>query len=655
MNNKNENLIRNKRQTVAKFRLLERHTVRNKNTLYVNKNIYYLLCRPETFVNAYGKISKNPGSLTDGVIEAEGTMALFGLEQAKRISDKFKKNTYRWKPGRRVWIPKPGKQSKRPIDTPTQEDRIVQEALRGILEAIFEPEFKAFEKSNQFMCTNYGFRPGISAWEAVKNIEIRGRRTTYVIEGDIMQAYNYVNHQKLMKILRRRITDEAFLAVMYNLLKSGVMENNKYQHSLIGTPQGGIVSPLLFNVYMFENDKKIYETVVKPRMDQKTKPRTNPDYARLTYQLTLLKKRTTTNPTDKRMRTRSIKAIQSKLFSTPSQSIVSLPKHALYCRYADDWVLLVTGTKGEAESIQTHMSSLLKQDQFLELNRSKTKITRLNEGFPFLGFRIKMNDNKQIKIAKLLRKKSNGSMERILKRVTSRAITINPDKSRLINNLINQGFCKKGSTQMPIAKASWTVLDNYEIVKKYAQTIRGIYSYYANCDNKKTLNRVQYILKYSCAKTLARRKKTSVRQIYKSYGENMQITKHVVTSKERSSLKTEYPNNKSLGLIKRRQATQKDFDPFYIKTHWRTKFKMYSECCVCGASEGVAMHHLRSVRQLVTQTNRHKKKGKDFEFIKNQLKRIQIPVCKACHGDITYGKYNKDKPIDYFNQFLARL
>jgi group II intron reverse transcriptase/maturase len=641
-------------ETLAKFRLLERHVARNQKTLYKNKNLYYLLCRPETFINAYAKISKNPGSLRDGVIEGEGTMRLFGLEQGEAISNKFKKHTYKWKAGRRVWIPKSGRGSKRPIDISTQEDRIVQEALRGILEAIYEPEFREFENANGFMCTNYGFRPGMSAWNAVENIKIKGRRTVYVIEGDIQHAYTNVNHRKLMLILRRRIADEEFLGVVYDLLKAGVMDKGHFQHSLIGTPQGGIVSPLLFNIYMFENDKKIYETLIKPRMDKKSKPQSNPDYNRLMKKISQLKKQQVNSREEKRVRTKGIKALQKRLFTIPSQKISSLPSHALYCRYADDWVLLVTGTKADMAKIQTTMGAMLRQDQFLELNPNKTKITRLDEGFPFLGFRIKMTKNTQIKITRLVRKKRNGSMERILKRVNSRSITIIPDKLRLMDNLESSGFFRINSFK-PISKGSWTVLDKYEIVKKYAQLIRGIYHYYSACDNKRILNRVQYILKYSCAKTLARREKTSVRQVFKKYGENMKVTKHIKGTKEELILTIKYPSNSLLVSSKRRQVVEKEFDPFYIQTFWRTKFKMYSECCICGASSGVAMHHLQSVRQLTTQRNKHRKKEKDFEFIKNQLCRIQIPVCKACHRNITYGKYNKDKPIDYYNQFLARL
>lgn len=559
MNRKNEFLSKGIRQK-TNGRLLERHTVRNQNTSYVNKHLYYLLCRPETFVDAYAKVSKNQVVVNFSTkLKSKGS-ELAALEQAQRISNQFKK---------RVWVGG----SKWSIET--REALIVQEALNSILEAIYEPEFKAFERLNKFTCTNYGFRLGTNAWEAVYNIKINGRRTTHVIEADIEQAYSHLNHRKLMQILRRRIKDEAFLGVVYSLLKSGVMDNSRFQHSLIGTPfspraRGGTVSALLLNVYMFDMDKKIYETVVQPLINRKTKPRANPAYAQLTYKLIQKKKLPTTSATEKRTRTRLIKAVQKQLFRIPSQEISSLPKHALFCRYANNWVLLVTGTMTETKNILTHMSSLYKQTLCLELSPSKTKITRLDNGFQWLGFSIKMNNTKPIKITKLLRKKrdSSGRLERVLKRVTSRVITINPDKKRLLSNFINQGFCKKAGVHMPSAKAAWTVLSNFQIVNSYAQVIRGLYTYYANCDNKKALNWAQYVLKYSCAKTLARRKKISIRQIFKVYGGNMRVIK---TGSKTGVTKTEFPSNSILKLITTKPTICSDFDPFYVKTFPRIK------------------------------------------------------------------------------------
>ena len=118
---------------------------RNLNTSHINYKIHHLLCKPEIYINSYGNISKNKGSTTLGIRGDEGYLLSFGKEKAQAIAKSFSTNTYKWAPTRRTWIPKPGKNKLRPIDTPTQKDRIVQEAIRSILECIFEPEFVEFE------------------------------------------------------------------------------------------------------------------------------------------------------------------------------------------------------------------------------------------------------------------------------------------------------------------------------------------------------------------------------------------------------------------------------------------------------------------------------------------------------------------------------
>lgn len=191
-------------------------------------------------------------------------MKFFGLNDATKIATKIKQNKYKFKPVKRTWIPKPGKNKKRPIDVPTQSDRIVQEALRGILEAIFEPEFKHWGHITRNLSNNYGFRPGMGPWKSLGILKKYHKPCTMVIEGDIVSAYNNVNHGILLSILRKRIKDKKFLGLIKQLLKSGIMDEKKYEHSLIGTSQRGIVSPLLFKIYLFGLDKFVFNEIIFP-------------------------------------------------------------------------------------------------------------------------------------------------------------------------------------------------------------------------------------------------------------------------------------------------------------------------------------------------------------------------------------------------------
>lgn len=228
-----------------KFLYLENFRKRNESTKYINKRMYHLLYKPETFINAYKNISKNKGALTKGIKTDNEAILFFGLEHANLLCRKFTTKTYKWFQLRRTWIPKPGKKKMRPIDTPTQEDRIVQEAIRGILEAIFEPEFKEFEKITKCRCSNYEFRQGKSCFQAVDNLKKYGQNTNVVIERDISSAYNSINHKLLLREIGKRIKDKQFLKLIKELLQCGIMDKHHYIDSLTGTPQGGIALPLL--------------------------------------------------------------------------------------------------------------------------------------------------------------------------------------------------------------------------------------------------------------------------------------------------------------------------------------------------------------------------------------------------------------------------
>nr|YP_009519478.1 hypothetical protein [Rhipiliopsis peltata]AYC65445.1 hypothetical protein [Rhipiliopsis peltata] len=633
-----------------RFFHLEEHTRRNKDTSHINYKIYYLLCNPYTFVNAYAKMSKNKGALSKGVEKEETTF--FGRCNANQIAKKFKDDNYQWRPVRRTWIPKPGKpfpKIRRPIDTPTQEDRIVQEAIRGILEAIFEPEFEEFEKSTNYFSTNYGFRPKKSTWDAVQILKYRAQRCNICIEGDIKSAYNTINQTLLLEKLQTRIKDKKFIKLIKNLLKSGIMDENEFVHSLTGTPQGSRVSPLLFNIYMFKLEKHIYYNIIKPIYENAPKIQQNPAYKSLVFQTTKLSKQYKTTPKEKREPIlKEIKRLRSKRQKLSTNIIATTPKAAVFSRYADDWVLLMTCTYKEANEYKRKISEYIQIHLNMNLDNEKTLITPLIEGISFLGFTIIKWSKKQFKNRFVLQNR-NGQFQRSLKITTSNKINILPDKKRLLRNLTLRYYCQPNFN--PIGKRGFAVLDEYEIVLKYRQIMLGILEYYKNCDNTRVLNQVSYILQYSCAKTLATRKKITISKIFKKYGTDLNIRrtfylKNNPTTKQISFLT--YVQAKRLGRITK-ETKYETRDPFYIQTFWRTKLKIYTTCCICGSDEKVGMHDMNSLRQ-IDQNKRDK-----FEYIRSKLKRIQIPVCHKCHIDITNGRYDQQNPIRFYNQYIAAL
>lgn len=389
---------------------LKRFTARNKTTDHVNYKVWYLMHDPFTYINAYAKISKNRGALTKGY-EDEKTMKSFGQKSAETIVKKIKSGKFKFKPVKRTWVSKSGKISKRPLNVPTQTDRIVQEAVRGILEVIYEPEFVKQGELTQNLSNNYGFRPNLSTWDAIEKLKTHSKRCNIVVEGDIASAYNNVNHRILMNILRIRIKDKKFLKFIYQMLKSGIMDENRYEHSLTGTLQGGIVLPLLFNIYMLGFDQFIYDGFIASVLEYNKNKRDDnvskiysalrrklKKHAKLVKEMRTLK---TGSSLELKKEIKEFKKIRAIRNITPFNDLTNMKKGVVYVRYADDWVLSLTATKQEAEAIKMKISEYLRVKRKMELDDEKIKISWTSEGYKFLGFEIRSGIQKNIKLKKV--------------------------------------------------------------------------------------------------------------------------------------------------------------------------------------------------------------------------------------------------------------
>lgn len=390
------------------------------------------MCDPQIYVNRYGNICRNRGALTSGIPQDQHYIKGFDRDKANLIAKTMRNNNYNWSPTRITMIPKPGTNKKRPIDTPTQKDRIVQEAIKSILEAIFEPEFKEFEEQNDYRATNYGFRPSKSAYEGLKNLSRLGKLCTIAIEGDIVGAYNAVNHDVLIGFISERIKDKDFINLLKSLLKNGVMYQGKFIDSLTGTPQDGIVSPLLFNIYMFSFDKFIYKEIALIMSDNIHKPKSPKaskaynSRRKATEKLTKeLKNGLPKGSLEYRAKEKELRKSETALRKIPYADPDTNKLSAVYSRYADDWVLMLTGNRSKAKLLKTRISQLINKELKLELDPEKTKITRLTQGISFLGYEIVM-----VRHGDTPKKDKNGKYQRF----NSRRIGIIPCKQRLRAN-----------------------------------------------------------------------------------------------------------------------------------------------------------------------------------------------------------------------------
>ena len=215
------------------------------------ERIYRHLFNRDFYLLAYGKLYKNDGAMTPGV--TGDTVDGMKMEDIDAIIEALRFERYRWTPVRRVYIPKPNGK-KRPLGIPEWSDKVVQEVIRLILEAYYEP---------QFSDRSHGFRPGRGCHTALTEIDQEWTGTKWFIEGDIAQCFDRLDHQVLLDVLRERLHDNRFLRLIAELLEAGYMEDWQFNTTLSGTPQGSVVSPVLANIYLDQLDRYV-ETVLQP-------------------------------------------------------------------------------------------------------------------------------------------------------------------------------------------------------------------------------------------------------------------------------------------------------------------------------------------------------------------------------------------------------
>jgi group II intron reverse transcriptase/maturase len=296
--------------------------------------LYSLICREDWLRLASAYVGQNAGSKTAGCDGVDMSAFEADLEgNLAKLRDALRSDTFAACPVRRVYIPKTNG-TYRPLGIPTIRDRVVQEAVRMVLEPIYEADFSQY---------SFGFRPNRRTMDAIKCITWTTqecKKYFWVIEGDISSYFDTIHHRTLLTLLRRRVKDERLLALIWKFLRAGVMERKLFKDTRLGTPQGGIVSPLLANIYLHELDKYMER------------------YSALSTK-------------EKTARRRAGQA------------------NYVYVRYADDFVILCNGTRAQAEALREEVRNFLSATLHLTLSMEKTKITHLNDGFDFLGFTIR--------------------------------------------------------------------------------------------------------------------------------------------------------------------------------------------------------------------------------------------------------------------------
>lgn len=588
-------------------RVLNSLNEHSKDSSYKFERLYRLLFNEELFYVAYQKIASNGGSTTKG---SDGrSIDGMSLARIETLIASLKDESYQPHPSRRVHIPKKNGKT-RPLGIPAFEDKLVQEVVRMILEAIYEGHFET---------TSHGFRPKRSCHTALLHIQKTFNGAKWFIEGDIKGFFDNIDHDVLVGILRERISDDRFIRLIRKFLKAGYVEDWTFHNTYSGTPQGGIVSPILANIYLDKLDKYVKEYI--QHFDKGTKRRPGKESNNLANERkrTVRKLKKVKDGTEKAALVARLKAIEQERAAFPNGDEMDESYRRLkYIRYADDFILGVIGSKEEAQRIKEDIKSFLSASLALELSEEKTLITHTGKSAKFLGYEITVTrDNHQ-------RRDVRGC----LRRTYGKRVRLNVSMATLRDKLLEYGAMEiklRNGKEIwkPKCRSGLIFNDDLEILDRYNRETVGFCNYYLIANNCVVLHNFRYIMEYSMYKTFAGKYRSTVRKINKKYRLNKLFT---VKYEQQGAIKSRTFYKTS---FKRRTTAFNgscDIEPYSIADVSRTNLtdRLKAEKCeLCGATGKLIMHHVRNLKDL---------KGKEsWKRLMSARKRKTIALCPSCH------------------------
>ena len=588
-------------------RVLNSLNEHSKDSSYKFERLYRLLFNEELFYVAYQKIASNGGSTTKG---SDGrSIDGMSLARIETLIASLKDESYQPHPSRRVHIPKKNGKT-RPLGIPAFEDKLVQEVVRMILEAIYEGHFET---------TSHGFRPKRSCHTALLHIQKTFNGAKWFIEGDIKGFFDNIDHDVLVGILRERISDDRFIRLIRKFLKAGYVEDWTFHNTYSGTPQGGIVSPILANIYLDKLDKYVKEYI--QHFDKGTKRRPGKESNNLANERkrTVRKLKKVKDGTEKAALVARLKAIEQERAAFPSGDEMDGSYRRLkYIRYADDFILGVIGSKEEAQRIKEDIKSFLSASLALELSEEKTLITHTGKSAKFLGYEITVTRNNH----------QRRDVQGRLRRTYGKRVRLNVSMATLRDKLLEYGAMEiklRNGKEVwkPKCRSGLIFNDDLEILDRYNRETVGFCNYYLIANNCVVLHNFRYIMEYSMYKTFAGKYRSTVRKINKKYRYNKLFT---VKYEQKGAIKSRTFYKTS---FKRRTTAFNgscDIEPYSIADVSRTNLtdRLKAEKCeLCGATGKLIMHHVRNLKDL---------KGKEsWERLMSARKRKTIALCPSCH------------------------
>ena len=589
----------------------------SKDKNYKFERLYRILYNKDMYLLAYQNIYAHEGNMTKGT-DGE-TIDGMSLKRIDDLITKMRDESYQPKPSRRTYITKKDGKRKRPLGIPAFIDKLVQEVIRMILEAIYEDSFEN---------CSHGFRPDRSCHTALNQIQTRFTGAKWFVEGDIKGFFDNIHHDILIGILKERISDDRFIRLIRKFLNAGYVEDWVYHKTYSGTPQGGIISPILANIYLDKLDKYMQEYISKFNIGKDRKR--NPEYRKLeTKRRNFVEKlKKAESKADKDTILAKIRQVEMERRDLP----YSLPmdesyKRLQYVRYADDFLIGVIGSKKDCEKIKKDIAEFLFQKLGLELSQEKTLITHGQKKAHFLGYSIyvrKSNLPKRDKLGRMVRNYGG----RIVLEVESSTIRdkLLSLKAMKITYVDGKEIWKSKS------RYSMKDSDDLEILRTYNSEIRGFYNYYSIANNSAVINSFKYIMEYSMYKTYATKYRTTKHNMIEKYRINKDFVVKYKTKDGKEKICLFYNEGFKRKDINRNADVDNITDKrFYLgKTSLIQRLEA-SKCELCGAENvPIEIHHVRKLKDL---------NGKKFwEKFMIARKRKTLALCHKCHVDLHNGK-----------------
>ena len=606
-------VIQRRKLTTSNLGMGHKKLVQDLNNKFYQDKI----CSPERLVQAYEFVSKNKGSNTE-ILDSYSKNTIYSVSRC------LKDHSFKFKPIRQVEIPKPNG-GIRKLGIPSPRDKVVQKVMTMALEEIYEPKF---------LNSSHGFRPKRGTHSTIKSVTY-WTGIIWFIEGDISKCFDTLDRHILEQLLKKEIFSKPFIDLYWKVVKSHYLNPVNKVEDNVGVSQGGVLSPILSNIYLHELDKFMQIIVDESNKSGPTSIE-NPAYKKVHTKISNMRQyfsptyRYNRNLTEEQEQERLKEILKLEKVRAKYPSMIQGPGYRVYyVRYADDFLIGINGPRRMAEELKQKLQKFLLNELKLTLNLEKTKITRSDQGVCFLGARLKRHTSQTHD-----QKRRVNSVTKIGRKVRARVsqggiIALVP-LEYLVRKLQLQGVCRIRSLRkhdvIPTRKTAWINLELFTIVKKYNEVWQGLLNYYSFAYNRCQLNWIQYLLHHSLACTFMNKLKLNSRkQVFKKYGNTIQV-------RDKNGKEIAFKLKKNLQRIDKFSNNMLASGFVTFKYSLRTRSVFDESCKICGTKRNIEMHHRRLLKAHKTDNT--------LKGIQINQSRKQRPLCVSCHQKVHKGLYD---------------